>query len=51
MSWPLIGLNRRVTYLVARNRQIRLAFHSELKAESHVEQACSAAREAATLPG
>jgi len=42
VRWPLIGLNRRVTYLVARNRKVRLAFHSEFDTDGHVNEACAA---------
>jgi peroxiredoxin len=37
VGWPLIGLARRVTYLVGRDRRVRLAFHSELDVTAHVE--------------
>ena len=42
VKWPFIGLAQRVTYVVARNRKVRLAFHSELDIEAHMTQACSA---------
>ena len=34
-SWPLIGLARRVTYLVGRDRRVRLAFRSERDPRAH----------------
>jgi len=39
VRWPLIGLARRVTYVVGRNRKVRLAFHSELDIEAHMARA------------
>ena len=43
VSWPLIGLNRRVTYLVGRDGRIRIAFRSERDPDAHVTEACRAA--------
>lgn len=43
VSWPLIGRSQRVTYLVARDHRIRLAFHDELRMDAHPGQACEAA--------
>ncbi len=43
MSWPLIGRAKRVTYLIARDHRVRLAFHDELRMHAHAEQACAAA--------
>ena len=34
-SWPLIGIARRVTYLVGRDRRVRMAFHSERNVRAH----------------
>ena len=45
VRWPFVGYAQRVTYLVGRNRKIRLAFHSELDADAHVLKACGAAAE------
>ena len=42
VRWPLIGLARRVTYVVGRNRRVRLAFHSELNIEAHLAEAAAA---------
>jgi peroxiredoxin len=39
VKWPLIGVAQRVTYVVARNRKVRLAFHSELDIEAHMTKA------------
>jgi peroxiredoxin len=42
VRWPILGLARRVTYLVAKNRKVRLAFHSELNIDAHVSKTCEA---------
>jgi thioredoxin-dependent peroxiredoxin len=36
--WPIIGLARRVTYLIGRDRKIRLAFRSERDFTAHPER-------------
>jgi len=46
VSWPLIGRSKRVTYLIGRDRRVRLAFHDELNMDEHAAQACAAAPEA-----
>jgi len=33
--WPLVGLTRRVTYIVGPNRKIEAVFHHELNIEQH----------------
>jgi peroxiredoxin Q/BCP len=43
VKWPVIGLARRVTYLVGRDRRVRMAFHDELRADAHAHEACGAA--------
>ena len=40
VRWPIIGVTQRVTYVIARNRKIRIAFHSELDMDAHSAQAC-----------
>jgi peroxiredoxin len=42
VRWPVVGLARRVTYLVGQNRKVRLAFHSEFDAGAHVSETCAA---------
>lgn len=42
VRWPLIGLAKRVTYLIGPHKEIRLAFHSELRPEEHASRACQA---------
>ena len=41
VSWPIVGLARRVSYRVGRDRRVETAYHSELDAESHVAEACA----------
>ena len=38
VRWPLVGLARRVTFLVGRDRRVVLAFRSERDAEAHVRK-------------
>lgn len=38
VRWPLIGLARRVTYLVGKDRRVRLAFHRELDVAAHARE-------------
>lgn len=40
VRWPVIGLARRVTYLVSGDGRIERAFESQFDAERHVAQAC-----------
>jgi peroxiredoxin Q/BCP len=42
VRWPLLGLAQRVTYLVGRDRKIRLAIHRELDIEAHTDGVCRA---------
>jgi peroxiredoxin len=44
VRWPLVGLARRVTYIVGRDRRIQQVHRSELDPDSHVSGACSLAR-------
>jgi peroxiredoxin len=43
VRWPLVGLARRVTYVIGRDRKVRFAFRSERDVEGHVAQAVAAA--------
>jgi thioredoxin-dependent peroxiredoxin len=43
VRWPVVGLARRASFLVGRDRSIRSAFLSELDAEAHVAKALEAA--------
>jgi peroxiredoxin Q/BCP len=44
VRWPVIGVAQRVTYLVSRDRRVRLAFHNEFRMDAHAARACEAAR-------
>jgi thioredoxin-dependent peroxiredoxin len=48
VKWPVIGLARRVTYLIARDHRVRLAFHDELHADRHAGEACAIAKAVAS---
>jgi peroxiredoxin len=37
--WPVIGLAKRVTYAIGRDRRIRMALHDERDVEHHVRKA------------
>lgn len=41
VKWPLIGLARRVTFVIGKDRKVRLVHRAERDVESHVTQACS----------
>lgn len=41
VRWPLIGLARRVTYVVGRDRRIRSTYASQLAVDDHVAEACA----------
>lgn len=43
VRWPLIGLARRATYVIGKDRKVRLAFRSERDVDGHVKQAVAAA--------
>jgi peroxiredoxin len=47
VRWPIIGLARRVTYLVGRDRRVRLAFHRERDVRAHPARVLQEARGAA----
>ena len=42
VDWPLIGRAKRATFLIGRDRHVRLAFHDEFKMDAHADQACTA---------
>jgi thioredoxin-dependent peroxiredoxin len=50
VSWPIIGRAKRVTYLIGKDRQVRLALHDELNMDAHADQACAYAPSAPTSP-
>lgn len=40
VKWPLFGLARRVTFVIGRDKRIKLVHRAERDVESHVAQAC-----------
>lgn len=40
-KWPVLGMARRVSYVIGRDGRVREAHRSELDADSHVSHACS----------
>ena len=40
VKWPLFGLARRVTFVIGKDRRIRLVHKAERDVESHVTEAC-----------
>jgi len=40
VRWPLIGLAKRVTYVIGRDRKVLKAFRSETDMTAHAAQAC-----------
>ena len=47
VRWPVVGLARRVTYVIGRDRKVRLAYRSERDVEGHVAKAVADALGAA----
>jgi peroxiredoxin Q/BCP len=47
VRWPIIGVTQRVTYVIGRNRKVRIAFHSELDMDAHSALACRSLAEQA----
>lgn len=41
VKWPLFGLARRVTFVIGKDRKIRLVHRAERDVESHVTETCS----------
>jgi peroxiredoxin Q/BCP len=41
VRWPLIGLAKRVTYVIGKDRKILRAFHSERSMTAHADEACA----------
>ena len=41
VRWPLIGLAKRVTYVIGRDRKVLLAYRNERSMSSHAAQACA----------
>jgi peroxiredoxin len=40
VRWPLIGLAKRVTYVIGRDKKILRAYRNELDMTAHAAQAC-----------
>ena len=40
VKWPLFGLARRVTFVIGKDKRVRLVHKAERDVESHVAQAC-----------
>lgn len=47
VRWPIVGIAKRGTFVIGRDRKVALAFRSEFDAEAHLAQATAAARAAA----
>jgi peroxiredoxin Q/BCP len=45
VRWPLFGRVQRVTYVIGRDKKVRVAFHSELSFAGHAAKACEVAAE------
>jgi peroxiredoxin len=43
VRWPIIGVARRVTYLLGRDARVRFAFHSERHPDAHPARVLRAA--------
>jgi peroxiredoxin len=41
VRWPLIGLAKRITYVVGKDRTVQMAFHSERDPAAHAEEVCT----------
>jgi thioredoxin-dependent peroxiredoxin len=39
VRWPFFGFTKRVTYVIGRDRKIRLVFHNELDFDGHAGEA------------
>jgi peroxiredoxin len=39
VRWPVIGMAQRVTYVIGKDRKIRMAWHDERDVEEHVRRA------------
>jgi peroxiredoxin Q/BCP len=46
VKWPLIGLCQRVTYVIGRDRRVRVAFWNEFDVEAHIARALVVVAEA-----
>jgi peroxiredoxin len=46
VRWPVIGLARRITYVVGKDRKIQMVFRSERNPIAHAEEVCAFVRSA-----
>jgi len=44
VRWPIIGICRRVSYVIGKDGKIRHAFKSETNPDAHVAEACAFVR-------
>jgi peroxiredoxin len=44
VAWPLVGLARRVTYLIGQDRRVRSVVHAEFDVAKHITGTCSVLR-------
>lgn len=42
VRWPLLGRARRVTFVIGKDRKVRLAYGSEIDVQAHVRRALEA---------
>jgi thioredoxin-dependent peroxiredoxin len=47
VRWPLIGWAQRSTFVIGRDRKVRLAFHSERDVDAHLTRSAAEAMRAA----
>lgn len=50
VRWPVIGLARRVSYVIGPDRKVHLAYRSERDVDGHVNQAVAEALRLASSP-
>ena len=43
VRWPLVGLAQRTTFVIGRDKKVRMAFHSERDVEAHLTRASAEA--------
>ena len=51
VKWPLVGLSRRVTYVIGRDRRVRHVSWNELNVEAHIAEASSSVAKAGSGAG
>ena len=47
VKWPLFGFARRVTFVIGKDKRIRLVHKAERDVESHVTEACQVVQKSA----